>query len=100
MTGDRKQAGHQARRQAVPRIRVTRWGGVEIGEGAVRGPLTIEDLEEALEISAELVAGFGEVMLPLFERCERELEAARTRSSAVERARRIAEAARERAGPE
>lgn len=61
--------------------------------------LTIEEIEEELLISAELVEGFGEVMLPLFERCERELEAARTRSSAVERARRIAEAARERGGP-
>lgn len=64
------------------------------------GTLTIEEIQHGLEIAARLVEADGEVMLPIFERFERELEAARTRSSAVERARRIAEAARERGGPE
>lgn len=59
-------------------------------------PLTIEEIQHGLEIAARLVEADGEVMLPIFERFERELEAARTRSSAVERALRIAQAARER----
>jgi len=50
-------------------------------------PLTIEELNEGLQIASRLVVTYGEDMLPLFERFERELAEAKIRASAVDRAR-------------
>lgn len=47
-------------------------------------------LEAALEYAAQCVAAHGPAFLPLFERLEAEVEAARSKESALERARRLA----------
>mgnify|MGYP006280869985 CR=1 FL=1 len=64
--------------------------------------VSIARLERALELTAIAVAEDGDVALPLFERLEAELAAARTvqdaRAATVERARRIAADARAREG--
>lgn len=53
------------------------------------GPLTIEEWQHMLVICARLVDEFGESALPLFERCEREIAEAESKSSALDRARAI-----------
>ncbi len=50
----------------------------------------IQRLESALAYTALCLTEQGEAYLPLFERLEAELEAARAKESAVERARRMA----------
>jgi len=49
----------------------------------------LDRLEAALEYAAHCVATHGEAYLPLFERLEAEVEAHRSKESAVERARRL-----------
>ena len=85
----RRQAGGPAM------LRVTKFGDVQIGPAPSSGPVTIDDWREMLRISAELVEELGKVALPLFERCERELAEAETRSSAMERAKAVARRHRE-----
>lgn len=48
-------------------------------------------VERALIVAAQLVELYGEVYLPIFERLERELAQLQRKSSAVDRARRIAQ---------
>jgi hypothetical protein len=52
-------------------------------------PVTIERLERALAVLAHLVVLDGPVVIPLFERIERELAAARAEQDAMARARAI-----------
>lgn len=47
-------------------------------------------LETALSYAAACVATHGEAYLPLFERLEAEVEAVRSKETALERARRLA----------
>lgn len=70
-------------------LRVTKFGGVQIGPTQPSGPVTIDDLREMLRISAQLAEDFGEVALPLFERCERELAEEEAKESAMERAKAV-----------
>jgi len=86
----RRQAGGPAM------LRVTKFGGVQMGPAPSSGPVTIDDWREMLRISARHVAEFGEVALPIFERCERELAEAEGRASAMERAKAVARRCRER----
>lgn len=53
------------------------------------GSLSIEEWQHMLVICARLVKEFGESALPLFERCEREIAEAKSKSSAMDRARAI-----------
>jgi hypothetical protein len=53
------------------------------------GPVTIERLERSLAVAAHLVTLDGEVVLPLFERLERDLETMRGNQDAIGRARRL-----------
>lgn len=78
-------------------IRVTRFGGVQPPRPP-RGPITVDNWRNMLRISARLVEEFGESALPLFERCERELVEAESRSAAMDRALAIAKLHRERQG--
>lgn len=50
---------------------------------------TLEELEELRGIAAGVVVRHGEAALPIFERLEREVEAAKAKSSAMQRAREI-----------
>lgn len=52
--------------------------------------VTVERIERALEVAAELVAHHGEVFAPIFIRLEEELAARRRTQSAVDRARELA----------
>jgi hypothetical protein len=52
--------------------------------------ITVERLERALEIAADLVVYHGDAVVPFFERIEEELHALRKRSSAADRARQMA----------
>jgi hypothetical protein len=54
-------------------------------------PVTIERVERALAVLAHLVALDGPVVIPLFERMERELAAMRAQHATVERAKRLLE---------
>jgi hypothetical protein len=54
-------------------------------------PVTIERLERALAVLAYLVVLDGPVVIPLFERMERELAAMRAQQATVERAKRLLE---------
>jgi hypothetical protein len=54
-------------------------------------PVTIERLERALALCAYLVTRDGPVMVPLFERLERELAAMRQTQDTVSRAARLLE---------
>jgi hypothetical protein len=51
--------------------------------------VTIERLERGLAVCAYLVALDGPVMVPMFERLERELAAMRSQHDATERAKRL-----------
>jgi hypothetical protein len=53
--------------------------------------ITVERLERALVLCAYLVELDGPVMVPLFERLERELAAKRETQDAVDRAKRLLE---------
>jgi len=58
---------------------------------ADRGPVgtknyPLEQLEAALGVAAELVSLYGEIYLPIFNRMEQEVDAARERSLSVSRA--------------
>ncbi|WP_131835690.1 hypothetical protein [Ancylobacter aquaticus] len=75
----------------VPTIRVTKFGGVQIGPREPSGPVTIEEWRRMLVICARLVDEFGESALPLFERCEREIAEAESKSSAMARAKAVLE---------
>ncbi|MET4801408.1 hypothetical protein [Bradyrhizobium sp. LB11.1] len=55
-------------------------------------PVTIERLERALALCAHLVVRDGPVVVPLFERLERELAAMRQTEDAMGRAKRLLEA--------
>lgn len=55
--------------------------------------MSIDRLENALGYVALCIAQHGDAYLPLFERLESELEAARAKESARERALRLAKAA-------
>lgn len=57
------------------------------------GSYDVAHRERMLRIAARLVDAHGEAALPLFERCEAELEVARGKSSALARAREIAQSA-------
>jgi hypothetical protein len=52
-------------------------------------PITVERLERAVALCAYLVVRDGPVMVPMFERLERELAAMRQTQDAVERAKRF-----------
>jgi hypothetical protein len=54
-------------------------------------PVTIERLERGLALCAYLVARDGPVVVPLFERLERELETMRRQQDTVGRAKRLLE---------
>lgn len=54
-------------------------------------PVTIERLERGLATLAQLVMIHGEILVPLFEKLERELEAMRGMQDTVARARKLAE---------
>jgi hypothetical protein len=58
-------------------------------------PVTIERLERALALSAYLVVLDGPVMVPMFERLERELAAMRQTQDTVGRAKRLLETYRQ-----
>lgn len=61
------------------------------GEGAaMANPLTMSELEEALQIAAKVVAIHGETYLPHFEVLEQEYLIRQRRGSALERARLMA----------
>jgi hypothetical protein len=53
--------------------------------------ITIERLERALALCAYLVELDGPIMVPMFERLERDLEALRRQEDTVERAKRLLE---------
>lgn len=55
-------------------------------------PITVDRLERALALSAHLVVRDGPVVLPIFERLERELAAMKATVDALERARRYLDA--------
>ncbi|WP_213741907.1 hypothetical protein [Bradyrhizobium sp. dw_411] len=59
-------------------------------------PVTIEELERCFILSAYFVVLDGPVMIPIFERLERELEALKRTEATIERARQIVEANRHR----
>jgi hypothetical protein len=54
-------------------------------------PVTIERLERALVICAACVELDGPIVVPLFERLERDLAAMRAQQATVERAKRLLE---------
>lgn len=54
-------------------------------------PVTIERLERALAFCALLIMRDGPVVIPIFERLEREVEAARKEQDTVARAKRLVE---------
>ena len=54
-------------------------------------PVTLELLERGLATLAQLVMIHGEILVPLFEKLERELEAMRRMRDTVARARKLAE---------
>jgi hypothetical protein len=54
-------------------------------------PVTIERLERGLALCAYLVVLDGPIMVPMFERLERELAAMRQTQDTVERAKRLLE---------
>ncbi|WP_271575136.1 hypothetical protein [Bradyrhizobium sp. CCBAU 11361] len=54
-------------------------------------PVTIERLERALALCAHLIERDGPVVVPLFERLERELAMMRRTEDTVERAKRLLE---------
>lgn len=54
----------------------------------------METLLQAQQIAAQLVARDGPAFLPVFERLEAEMKAARAREASVERARAMAEGGR------
>jgi hypothetical protein len=58
-------------------------------------PITIERIERSLALCARLVVLDGPVVIPLFERLERELAAARAEQDTVERAKRLLESYRD-----
>ena len=68
-------------------------GNVPIKPSAAREeePVTIERLERALALCAYLVTRDGPVVVPLFERLERELAAMRKTQDTVDRAKRLLE---------
>jgi hypothetical protein len=59
-------------------------------------PITIERLERALAFAAYLVVLDGPVMVPFFERLERELQNMRSEQDAVARAKALLESYRDR----
>lgn len=54
-------------------------------------PITVERLERALAVAAYVVVLDGPVMVPIFERLERELAAMRRQEDTVARAKRLLE---------
>jgi hypothetical protein len=52
-------------------------------------PITVERLERALALCAYLVELDGPIMVPMFERIERDLAALRTQQDATERAKKL-----------
>ncbi|MDF2621310.1 MAG: hypothetical protein K0S00_3969 [Xanthobacteraceae bacterium] len=52
---------------------------------------TVSELEELRDMAAVFVMRHGEVLLPIFERLEREVEAAKSQSAAMDRVRAICE---------
>ncbi len=52
--------------------------------------ITIADLERSLAVLAKVVARYGDVYLPIFQRMEFELAAAQEREAALARARKMA----------
>jgi hypothetical protein len=54
-------------------------------------PVTLDRLERGLALMAYLVALDGEVLVPLFEKLERDLEAMRSNQDTITRARKLAE---------
>ena len=60
-------------------------------------PLSMQDLERALHVAAEVVARHGELYLSLFEVLEKEYQERQQRASALDRARLMA--ARQQALP-
>jgi|GEM_PF-4593265 len=60
--------------------------------------ITVEDLEWALTFCAHLIEVHGQWIMPIFEKLERELEAAKEKRSAADRAKALLESYRERAG--
>ncbi len=59
-------------------------------EPSFDGPITVAQLEVALDQAARLVTIYGEQYLPIFVRVESELEARRRTDNVIERARAIA----------
>lgn len=59
-------------------------------------PVTIERIEDCLALAAYFVVVDGPVMIPIFERLERELEALKRTEATIQRARQIVEANRHR----
>jgi hypothetical protein len=57
-------------------------------------PVTLDRLERGLALMAYLVALDGEVLVPLFEKLERDLEAMRSNQDTITRARKLAESTR------
>jgi hypothetical protein len=62
-------------------------------------PVTVERLERALELCARLVVLDGPVVIPYFERLERDLAAMRSDQDAVARAKRLLEENKKNGSP-
>lgn len=64
-----------------------------------RGPgITVDRIERALVLTAHIVGLDGEVYLPIFNRLEEELQAARRQQDAMSRARGVIEGYTSRGG--
>ncbi|SHM37515.1 hypothetical protein SAMN05444321_6141 [Bradyrhizobium lablabi] len=67
-----------------------------MGSEGKHEPVTIERLEQCLLLAAYFIELDGPVMVPIFERLERELEAAKRTEATSDRARKLLEANRHR----
>jgi hypothetical protein len=66
-------------------------GTIRTNKAREHEPVTIERLERALAFCAYLVVLDGPVVIPLFERIERELAAMRAQQATVDRAKALLE---------
>jgi hypothetical protein len=67
-------------------------GNLRKATAKAQEPITVERLERAVALCARLVVLDGPVVIPLFERMERELAEMRAQQDTVERAKRLLEA--------
>lgn len=64
--------------------------------GSLHGPVTVERLEECLLLAAYFIELDGHVMVPIYERLERELEIAKRTEATLDRAQKLLDANRHR----